>query len=212
MLYGREFDGSVLSVLYLVQVWCVVLLCFVLGLPMLHSYVAFAAITSVGVIGLYISYLGEGHCCSNSFVQTHSVFVDGCALHICLPCERACYIYFGNAAFVLSDSLAFQPWASKIVDRGLPTPACYALVFLVLPQSPSLCACWCVRISSHVVPSTWAGGASPSPQSPSAGPYLPAAFSSCPRSYLSQQRYAPARASCLVVCPSCCHGGVLHCV
>jgi hypothetical protein len=44
------------------QVWCVVLLCFILGLPMLHSYVAFAAITSIGVIGLYISYLGM-HCC-----------------------------------------------------------------------------------------------------------------------------------------------------
>jgi amino acid transporter len=38
-------------------VWCVVTLCFILGLPMLHSYVAFAAITSIGVIGLYISYL-----------------------------------------------------------------------------------------------------------------------------------------------------------
>lgn len=37
-------------------VWCVVVLCFILGLPMLHSYVAFAAITSIGVIGLYISY------------------------------------------------------------------------------------------------------------------------------------------------------------
>lgn len=45
-----------------VQVWCVVFLCFVLGLPMLYSYVAFAAITSVGVIGLYISYLGTVIC------------------------------------------------------------------------------------------------------------------------------------------------------
>lgn len=47
-----------LLLLLCVQVWCVVLLCFILGLPMLHSYVAFAAITSIGVIGLYISYLG----------------------------------------------------------------------------------------------------------------------------------------------------------
>ncbi|KAF6254993.1 amino acid/polyamine transporter I [Scenedesmus sp. NREL 46B-D3] len=38
-------------------VWCVVVLCFILGLPMLHSYVAFAAITSIGVVGLYSSYL-----------------------------------------------------------------------------------------------------------------------------------------------------------
>lgn len=45
-----------------VQVWCVVVLCFILGLPMLHSYVAFAAITSIGVIGLYISYLGTCVC------------------------------------------------------------------------------------------------------------------------------------------------------
>jgi amino acid transporter len=44
---------------YALQVWCVVLLCFILGMPMLHSYVAFAAITSIGVIGLYISYLGK---------------------------------------------------------------------------------------------------------------------------------------------------------
>jgi hypothetical protein len=36
---------------------CVVLLCFILGMPMLHSYVAFAAITSIGVVGLYTSYL-----------------------------------------------------------------------------------------------------------------------------------------------------------
>jgi hypothetical protein len=55
--------GMILTdcVLFVVQVWCVVFLCFILGLPMLHSYVAFAAITSVGVIGLYISYLGK--CC-----------------------------------------------------------------------------------------------------------------------------------------------------
>lgn len=45
--------------MYVLQVWCVVLLCFILGMPMLHSYVAFAAITSIGVIGLYISYLGK---------------------------------------------------------------------------------------------------------------------------------------------------------
>lgn len=45
--------------MYVLQVWCVVLLCFILGMPMLHSYVAFAAITSIGVIGLFISYLGE---------------------------------------------------------------------------------------------------------------------------------------------------------
>jgi len=57
-LTGAVIECLVLSVL---QVWCVVLLCFILGLPMLHSYVAFAAITSIGVIGLYISYLGE--CC-----------------------------------------------------------------------------------------------------------------------------------------------------
>jgi hypothetical protein len=30
-----------------------------LGMPMLHSYVAFAAITSIGVIGLYVSYISE---------------------------------------------------------------------------------------------------------------------------------------------------------
>ncbi len=35
-------------------VWFCVLLCFILGLPMLGSTVAFAAITSIGVIGLYI--------------------------------------------------------------------------------------------------------------------------------------------------------------
>lgn len=37
-------------------VWCVVLLCIIIGLPILHSYVAFAAIVSIGVVGLYISY------------------------------------------------------------------------------------------------------------------------------------------------------------
>jgi hypothetical protein len=42
---------------------CVVLLCFILGLPMLHSYVAFAAITSIGVVGLYTSYLVRGGVC-----------------------------------------------------------------------------------------------------------------------------------------------------
>jgi len=34
----------------------VVVMCLILGLPAVGSYVAFAAITSVGVIGLYISY------------------------------------------------------------------------------------------------------------------------------------------------------------
>jgi amino acid transporter len=37
-------------------VWLCVFLCFVLFLPSLGNTVAFAAITSVGVIGLYISY------------------------------------------------------------------------------------------------------------------------------------------------------------
>lgn len=57
-LLTRPCDVRLLLLLLCVQVWCVVLLCFILGLPMLHSYVAFAAITSIGVIGLYISYLG----------------------------------------------------------------------------------------------------------------------------------------------------------
>lgn len=37
-------------------VWCCVVLCFLLFLPSLGNTVAFTAITSVGVVGLYISY------------------------------------------------------------------------------------------------------------------------------------------------------------
>jgi hypothetical protein len=54
----RRYVVILMLCLLVLQVWCVVLLCFILGMPMLHSYVAFAAITSIGVIGLYISYLG----------------------------------------------------------------------------------------------------------------------------------------------------------
>lgn len=53
-------------------VWCVVTLCFILGLPMLHSYVAFAAITSIGVIGLYISYLVSARLSNSSLFLLES--------------------------------------------------------------------------------------------------------------------------------------------
>jgi hypothetical protein len=40
------------------SIFLAVLLAFILGLPMLNNYTAFAAITSIGVVGIYISYAG----------------------------------------------------------------------------------------------------------------------------------------------------------
>ncbi|KAF8058897.1 NAD kinase 3 [Scenedesmus sp. PABB004] len=68
MLYAFARDGAVpLSGWWTVvsprfeapvnAVWCIVTCCFLLGLPLLYSYTVFAAITSIGVVGLYISYL-----------------------------------------------------------------------------------------------------------------------------------------------------------
>ena len=38
------------------QVWLMTLVAFLIGLPMLKSDVAFAAVSSISVIGLYITY------------------------------------------------------------------------------------------------------------------------------------------------------------
>lgn len=94
MLYAFSRDGAVpLSRWWSIvskrfeapvnAVWCVVLLCFILGLPMLHSYVAFAAITSIGVIGLYVSYL-VSHWAAVSHKPTLVDTVEsvGTALHV----------------------------------------------------------------------------------------------------------------------------------
>ena len=67
MLYAFSRDGAVPGSRWWKQVhpgfqapvnavWFVVVMCLILGLPAVGSYVAFAAITSVGVIGLYLSY------------------------------------------------------------------------------------------------------------------------------------------------------------
>ncbi|WIA39719.1 hypothetical protein OEZ86_005781 [Tetradesmus obliquus] len=85
-------------------VWCVVLLCFILGLPMLHSYVAFAAITSIGVVGLYSSYL---ICISLRLLASEEDFPRG-------P------FHLGR-------------W-SKLVAGIALTWACIAIIMFILPQ------------------------------------------------------------------------------
>jgi hypothetical protein len=95
MLYAFSRDGAVPGSRWWRQVhpkfeapvnavWLVILLCFILGVPSVHSYTAFAAITSIGVVGLYISY-GEGgqdarrHCVRLGQLTSRRM-VSACAL------------------------------------------------------------------------------------------------------------------------------------
>jgi amino acid transporter len=96
MLYAFSRDGAVPGSRWWRQVhpkfeapvnavWLVVLMCFILGVPSVHSYTAFAAITSVGVVGLYISY-GELHLSGqhviNYCVRLGQLIGMVCCLHV----------------------------------------------------------------------------------------------------------------------------------
>lgn len=117
---------------------CVVVLCFILGLPMLHSYVAFAAITSIGVVGLYSSYLVRAAsfqaarnridtvclgCCNDSFLNARcpailcswSAAAGICALHYSgIPAGKACP---SCSALPVTHKLLLCPWCDEMCGQ-----------------------------------------------------------------------------------------------
>ena len=79
-LHARKLGRQALLVLsnirvIAVQVWGMTLVAFLIGLPMLKSEVAFNAVASISVIGLYITY---------GLVRAVSLLLQACAVSICL--------------------------------------------------------------------------------------------------------------------------------
>lgn len=60
----------------ILAVWAMVIFAFLLGLPMLHSTAAFQAVTSISIIGLYLSC--ESQC------RPHKAPLSSCRARCCV--------------------------------------------------------------------------------------------------------------------------------